>query len=459
MNTKLFTLIVCCLMFNFGFSQTTFKKAIDIGTKDRGTYISQTADEGFIIAGNTNKSSGNYDIALVRTDMYGDTIWTKVFGGAYAEEAYFVKETFDNGFILAAKSNSFGGVDGKAWIIKTDAAGDTLWTRVFNSIIHHVLQTADSSYFMVGRDSTYYNAAILKLDQSGQLEWSKSYSFSKCFYDVVEISGDQFLVGGLSQMSQPPFSTTIDLYWTNPEGDSLRVRQHGDDVDIFSFLSLQRTSDNGFILSATKTIFYGTPDMYLHKIDSIGNTQWFQIFGDEYTYEYVYSVVQASDLGYVITGKKEGMGLVLLKTDQYGDLLWEKSYGNQSYVTRGYCIKNTADEHFVVVGEEPKNQYSSESDMLIMKTDEDGVITNISENRKENTLLISPNPNQGNFYVQIAEGDRELTIFDLHGKTVFNQKITMINGPSIVINNLKQGNYIIRVRSDKTSRAAKVVVY
>jgi hypothetical protein len=457
MNTKLFTSIVCCLMFNFGFSQTTFKKAIDIGAKDRGTYISQTADEGFIIAGNTNTSSGNYDIALVRTDMYGDTIWTKVYGGEYDEDAYFVKETFDSGFIVAAKSNSFGGVNGKAWIIKTDAAGDTLWARVFNSTIHHVLQTTDSCFFLVGRDSTYWNAVIMKLDQSGELKWSKSYGFSKCFYEVVEISGDQIMVGGLSKMSEPPFSTTIDLFWTNPEGDSLSVIQY--EGDIIDYLCLRRTFDNGFILSASTEIIYGKRDMYLHKIDSLGNTQWIQLFGDEYTYDYAYSVVQASDFGYVVTGKKEGMGLVLLKTDQYGDLLWEKSYGNQSYVTKGYCIKNTADGHFVVVGEEAKSQYSSESDMLIMKTDEDGVITNVSESRKENTLMISPNPNHGNFYVQITEGDRELTIFDLHGKTVLKQKITMNNGPSLLIDNLKRGNYLIRIRSDKTSRTAKVVVF
>jgi len=258
-------------------------------------------------------------------------------------------------------------------------------------------------------------------------------------------------------MSDPPFSTTIDLFWTNPEGDSLSVIQY--EGDIIDYLCLRRTFDNGFILSASTEIIYGKRDMYLHKIDSLGNTQWIQLFGDEYTYDYAYSVVQASDFGYVVTGKKEGMGLVLLKTDQYGDLLWEKSYGNQSYVTKGYCIKNTADGHFVVVGEEAKSQYSSESDMLIMKTDEDGVITNVSESRKENTLMISPNPNHGNFYVQITEGDRELTIFDLHGKTVLKQKITMNNGPSLLIDNLKRGNYLIRIRSDKTSRTAKVVVF
>nr|NQU90866.1 T9SS type A sorting domain-containing protein [Bacteroidota bacterium] len=408
---------------------------------------------GYIITGTTYTSIDNDDIVLVKTDMYGDTIWTKVYGGEYAEKSFCVQETYDGGFILAVWTVSFGGHPGKAWIIKTNETGDTLWTKMFSGHIDHIMQTHDSCYFLVGYDSI---AVIRKMDRTGELLWTKHYGFCRDFSVSLEISSDNILVGGLSEMPEPPYSTTIELFMTNHNGDSIWLKQYGG-IKIYHYLSLERSFDKGYIMSASEALMFEYPNMYLHKVDSLGNTQWIKTFGDEYSFDYARSVVQTSDSGFMLTGDREDLGLVLLKTNQYGDLLWEKGYDYDSISTSGYCLKNTFDDHFIVVGE-ALNIYTSSKDILLMKTDYEGLITRISENRNDKKLIVSPNPNNGNFNVHLSKGDIELFIYDLNGTTIFNKKISPFDGPTLRINNLRKGSYLIHIISGQAPRTGKILV-
>jgi hypothetical protein len=71
-----------------------------------GYSTQETSDGGFIVAGFKEFSTtGNRDIYLLRTDSFGDTIWTMTYGGPYAETyeevCRSVIETFDKGYLMA----------------------------------------------------------------------------------------------------------------------------------------------------------------------------------------------------------------------------------------------------------------------------------------------------------------------------------------------------------------------
>jgi len=59
------------------------------------------------------------------------TSWTKTFGGASDERAYSVQQTTDGGYIVAGETSSFGAGFVDAYLIKTDANGNTLWTKTY----------------------------------------------------------------------------------------------------------------------------------------------------------------------------------------------------------------------------------------------------------------------------------------------------------------------------------------
>jgi len=87
--------------------------------KDRCMSVKQTPNGGYIMAGHTKSfGAGNFDWYIVRTDPYGDTLWTKTFGGIGVDECFDIQITSDGGYIIAGATRSFGAGNSDFWLIK-----------------------------------------------------------------------------------------------------------------------------------------------------------------------------------------------------------------------------------------------------------------------------------------------------------------------------------------------------
>nr|MBK9653117.1 hypothetical protein [Bacteroidota bacterium] len=72
-------------------AQTTFQKAYGGLAMDEAKSVRQTTDGGYIIAGTTTSyGSGGSDVLVIKTDAKGDTTWTKTFGGDTDNEYGFL---------------------------------------------------------------------------------------------------------------------------------------------------------------------------------------------------------------------------------------------------------------------------------------------------------------------------------------------------------------------------------
>jgi len=81
--------------------------------------------------------------------------------------------------------------------------------------------------------------------------------------------------------------------------------------------SLAATADGGYALAGyTESFGAGYTDLWLVKTDASGNMEWSQTYGGA-TYDHAYSLVAASDGGYVIAGRLNQSGY-LIKTDELG---------------------------------------------------------------------------------------------------------------------------------------------
>ena len=124
-----------------------------------GFSVQQTKDDGYILTGvTTTLDATDSDILLIKTAADGDTIWTKTFGGSDRESGYSVQQTIDDGYIVVGSSYSFNDGNSDFWLIKTDASGDTLWTKKyrgnctegFPTDFISVQQTTDEGYIITG---------------------------------------------------------------------------------------------------------------------------------------------------------------------------------------------------------------------------------------------------------------------------------------------------------------------
>src|SRR5437764_244417 len=130
MKTKLTLLFALSALMGFG--QITFQKTYGGTGDDVGRSVRQTSDGGYIIAGyNDSFGAGVQDIYLIKTNASGDTLWTRTFGGASDDRVYSVQQTADGGYIMAGYTASFGAGQYDVYLIKTDAAGDTSWTKTY----------------------------------------------------------------------------------------------------------------------------------------------------------------------------------------------------------------------------------------------------------------------------------------------------------------------------------------
>lgn len=107
--------IVFPLFFTLGihsqtlFAQITFHKSFGGSTDDYGYFVEQTTDGGYIFAGRSlSFGIAQYDNYLVKTDAFGDTLWTRTFGNTLYEEAYCIQQTNDGGYIMAGQTGSAG---------------------------------------------------------------------------------------------------------------------------------------------------------------------------------------------------------------------------------------------------------------------------------------------------------------------------------------------------------------
>jgi hypothetical protein len=134
---------------------------------------------------------------------------------------------------------------------------------------------------------------------------------------------------------------------------------------------LQHTLDGGFILVGSSASFgNGNSDVYMVKVDSIGEYEWSKTYGGEFT-DWGLSVEQTTDSGYVIAGYTNSFGtndydIYIVRTNSIGDSLWTKRYGSNGW-DFGNDIKQTIDGGFIVAGQ--TSSQTSGLDAILLRLD------------------------------------------------------------------------------------------
>ncbi len=102
--------------------------ARNVGSADweYGNSISQTSDDGFIIAGSTYDGSSLIDGILVKLDNTGALVWARRYGGPGSDHLYSVNPTSDGGLIAGGTTRSYNPIYGTTMAVKTAADGTIL---------------------------------------------------------------------------------------------------------------------------------------------------------------------------------------------------------------------------------------------------------------------------------------------------------------------------------------------
>jgi len=333
---------------------------------DRCQSVRQTNDGGYIVAGSTDPSGGeNFDFYLVKTDANGDTLWTRTYGGSNVDYAYSVQQTTEGGYIIAGETRSFAPGWMAVYLVKTDADGDSLWTRAYGGVDweegRSVEQTTDGGYIVAGRTSSFgaggYDVYLVKTDANGGVLWTRTYGGAAnegTGYErsVQQTSDGGYIIAGYTQ-SFGAGSADFYLVKTDASGDTLWTRTYGGSSSDYGE-SVQQTTEGGYIIAGVTASFgAGSYDVYLVKTDANGDTLWTRTYGGS-NVDNGWSVQQTTEGGYIIAGVTASFGagsddVWLLKTGANGDTLWTRTYGG-SNVDNGWSVQQTTDGGYIAAG-------------------------------------------------------------------------------------------------------------
>lgn len=180
-------------------------------TYNVGYFIQITSDGGYIITGATVYSDEYEDwsdLWLIKTDSLGNKMWSKVYGNNTISEGHCVIQTSDGGYIVT------GLAPGGLWLLKTDSLGDTVWTKIYNTPPggegYSVREVQENGYIVVGTmeavlaayQSGLRDFLFLRTDADGDSLWTRVYGDdegSEIGYCVQQTEDNGYIATGVRQ--------------------------------------------------------------------------------------------------------------------------------------------------------------------------------------------------------------------------------------------------------------------
>ncbi len=367
--------------FSLSFAQapdTLWTKTYGGRDHDYGKSVQETADGGYIVTGITYSfGAGLDDVYLIRTDANGDTLWTRTYGGPNYEGGRSVQQTSDGGYIIAGAAGGPSPLAMDVYLIKTDSIGDTLWTRTYGGLYqdegYAVQQTSDGGYIIAGfygwlNDPDFY---LVKTDEYGDTLWTKTYGGTgiEISHSVQQTSDNGYIVVGYTD-SYGGGNGDVYLVKTHETGDTLWTRTFGG-TEMDYGESVQQTSDGAYIIAGDTDSFGASNyDVYLVKTDANGDVLWTNIYGGNEA-DGSNSVHGTADGGYIITGYTYSFGgafsdVYFIKVDSLGDTLWTRTYGGINGES-GESVQQTSDGGYIIAGS-TRSFGAGEWDVYLIKT-------------------------------------------------------------------------------------------
>ena len=463
-------------------AQITFERTYGGGDYDEGASVQQTADGGYIVAGETfSYAALGCDVWLVKTDAHGNKVWANSFDRDTIDGAYSVQQTSEGGYIVAGwTGDSYGGGGGDIWLIKTDAYGEMVWDRTFGTengleYGYSVQQTSDGGYILTGETNSYgagsWDAYLIKTDANGHTQWSRTYggSGSDNGCSVQQTADGGYIIAGFTNSFGAGYRD-VYLVKTDASGETLWTRTYGDTNAEYGY-SVRQTTNGGYVVAGSKSSGSDSQYVYLVRTDATGDTLWTRKYGG--LDDVGNSVRQASDGGFVVAGWAYLYGLLtdfyLVRTTPTGDTMWTRTYGGASY-EEGWSVGQTSDGGFVIAGS-TMSFGAGAWDVYLVKTDSFGRSA-VAEPRTNPTrasclsLSCEPNPFRTKTTISLqlaADSPTELAMFDASGRCVrtfaVNRKqCASWDGTDQLGQLLPSGTYFVQVNSGNERATSRVVL-
>ncbi|MBW6482294.1 MAG: T9SS type A sorting domain-containing protein [Vicingaceae bacterium] len=476
---------------------------------DRAYSIEQTTDGGYIVVGYSNSANGdvtgnqgNEDYWVVKLSNTGAIVWQKSLGGSGNDQANFIQQTIDGGYIVAGYSNSTNGdVTGSRggkdyWIVKLDSIGTIEWQKSLGGSgyedAHSIQQTTDGGYIIAGGSNSTdgdvtgnhgsYDYWVVKLSNTGAITWQKSLGGSGLDFSnsIQQTTDNGYVVAGRSN------STDGDVTGNHGDSDYWVVKLDSMGTILWQKSlggsgyedahSIQQTIEGGYIVAGQSNSIdgnvignHGYTDYWVVKLNSIGTIEWQKALGGSGS-DWGFSIQQTTDGDYIVAGSSESTdGDVtgnhgytdywVVKLSSTGTIIWQKSLGGSGRDV-GYSMYKTTDGGCIVAGfswstdGDVTGNHGGSNDYWVVKL---SATVGVNEITVFNEFSVYPNPTSSQIMLKVNTNlvGAVYTIYDNMGKSVMSGKIN--NEHTVIeLDNLSNGIYLFSI-GENSQQTFKVI--
>ena len=473
-NAMLFTLYP--LLVTAQVPDTVWTKTFGGVNPDVGLSVQQTTDNGYIIAGWTRSfGAGGADIYLLKTDSLGDTLWTRTFGGLLDEQGLSVQQTFDNGYIIAGWTGSYGAGDIDIYLIRTDSMGDTVWTGTYGSVDREkgnaVLQIADGGFIVAGSYTWFGSAdvSLMRIAPNNCPIWWYNYGgdYHDYGYAVQATSDNGYIVVGETRSFGPgtPDKSNVYLIKTDTHGDTIWTRTYGTVENEVGY-AVRQATDNGYVIVGSGPDQTGNPSILIIKTDANGDSVWAKTYrGAERANGY--AAVETNDGSFLVAGETID-DIYLIKVNADGDSLWTRTYGSGD-IDAAQAIQKTFDNGYIVVGYSESLTTSRDVWFAKIEPDTFGVTEDHIQDFAAKNIHIIPNPFCQYVNIKINQlksmkNHTELLVYNIEGRLVKdlciskNNTHTIWDGCDNSGRQLSAGVYFLHVKQEDFTVVKKLIM-
>lgn len=495
----------------------TFQRLYGGADTDLAWDMARTPDGGYVLAGYTESfGAGTDDAYLMKTDSLGALVWTKTYGALGLDRIHRMAVTADSGLLLAGSTLNFGFGGYDLLLMRTNAAGDLLWSKVMgntgNGGVGDLLVLDDGGSLICGTASgpgmTAHDVYLVRTDQGGDTLWTRRFGtiHSDVGRGVRRTADGNYVVFGFTTVNDPAGSDLM-LLKVDDNGTLLTSRIYDSPVPVQAD-AIVVAADGGFLLAGFSwDIGGGIYRPYAMRTDAAGDTLWTGVYDTGGAFDArVFCAAETSDGGFIMGGEA-----MVMKVDAAGNVEWANALlngaapfhvacevlANSGFVFCGYSDTGTGpgnlDAHLArtdasgmsgcndlpvalvrahgptVVGNLALVDYSLQwestaapvavgsggtSTLLCLSTGTDEALANEG-------LNIAPNPGNGTFVLHLDAPTSlgNVEIFDPRGACVYRTVLQGMNDQRLELGDQPAGLYTVVVRSGATVlRSALMIV-
>lgn len=434
--------------------------------------VSQTPDGGFVIGGESFSSDPNGNAFICKVDAAGGLQWWKEYGDGLYDITYSVLALVD-GSIISAGLMETSPVDYDAFLMKTDANGDTLWTRVIGvpGIEHavNVIETSDAGFLFCGKSLSRGQGAcdcwLVKTNANGDTLWTRTYGGAGWdeSMDLIEQPNGYIVCGGTNSEGNSNYDFL--LMQIDFAGNLVWVKQYGGQ-NIEASYCVQEVPNEGYIIAGyTETYSYdnsrGTDsaNAWIVKTNYTGDTLWTMVYGGNRKEE-CFSVEVVPHRGYAFAGYTQSFGdslqAYLFLTDTAGftgcferrthPVVHTPAFVQGSYawnVRAGYAVTAPS---------------VAQMNTGATRTLNCSLPMGIAEEANANSFTVYPNPAPGEFTVRASSPVKTVCIHDATGKAVAHTSAWVSQNETRISCNAAPGLYTVAITFENGSTINRILI-